>query len=219
MTKAYSKGAKRRARKSNKADLPELAPVDRKQPNGRLRRDTDYVAERDPQKTVIEARKRHSGNKDKDAMRHPAYGEPAGQALMASCKGDEAETLWGTYKALTAAQDNYHRRILGKGLHPKTAKLEMMPDVVEARPDDQPDLRSEDERDRDTVNAWMRWQGHLGCLAAHHRLSIHETRSDQVQVMGAVVDAKNERIVAVVTGQGKRFVEAMRALQVFVDRG
>ncbi|WP_424974251.1 hypothetical protein [Dinoroseobacter sp. S124A] len=175
------------------------------------------MAERDPQKTAIEARKRHSGNKDKDAMRHPAYGEPAGQALMAICGADEAETLWGTYKALTAAQDKYHRRILGKGLHPKTAKLEMMPDVVESRPDDQPDLRSEDERDRDTVNAWMRWQGHLGCLPASHRLSIYQTRTDQVQVMGSDFDAKKEKIVAVVTGQGRRFVEAMRALQVVVD--
>ena len=86
----------------------------------------------------------------------------------------------------------------------------MLPERFETRADDRPDIRSEDERDRDAVNGWMGWRGALQSLGAHDAsLIIRASR----QTCGALV------IGGEVSTTGSAFVAAMRALRQVVDRG
>ena len=196
MTKAYSKAAKRRA----KAAMPELAEAPRKKSRGRAR-----MGEREDeaQSAVLTARARQMGlppSKAQD-MKRQRLSEGAGMALDILCDPDDATRLWGHYIALTASEARYHRS-LGKSIHAKTAKLEMMQERFETRDDDAIDLRSEDERDRDAVTGWMRWQGLLGRLQSHDQAAIFNAYRRHVDL----VDAGQ------VLPSGMRFVRAMERL-------
>jgi hypothetical protein len=110
-----------------------------------------------------------------DQMRDQALGEPAGQAVFSILEGREAARCWDAYKGLTAAEYRYHRIVLGQSPFAKTAKIEFMPERLEASADDPPeDTRSEEERQRDAVNARQRWKGLEMQLSAPHRVAIHE---------------------------------------------
>ena len=90
------------------------------------------------------------------------------------------------------------------------ARLDMLPERFETRADDRPDIRSEDERDRDAVSSWMRWQGALQALGAHDAsLIIRASR----QTCGALV------IGGRLSTTGSVFVAAMRSMRQVVDRG
>ena len=202
MGKAYSKGAKLRAKR---AGLPDLAKVPRKQPNGRKRRAAGHMGEQNPEKTALEARARQSGKPSKDLgeMRHPAYGEAAGRAIYAIHGGDTAKSLWDAYTALSGAYKRYLSVCIGSSVDAKTAKIEMMPDRFETSASDTPDMRSEDERHRAAANAWHGWRNALNELPLGHSAAIYAA----LHGWGDLMDGGQ------ITAQGKRFVDAMKELE------
>lgn len=139
----------------------------------------------------------------------PMFGEPAGIAIRIGTEDkDEASKLWSLFKAADAADEAYARRFVGIRRFPNVGKLEYLPETFETRADDKPDHRTQDEKDRDAVNAWMRWQGHFGCL-----------ERDQHTV---IVDAMRHRARLTHAGQltrtGSAFIAAMRALDMVTQK-
>jgi hypothetical protein len=207
---------RRRAQKTldkrERLKLPELAGVPRK-PKAKLRgqaRMVEIDQERadDAQRTVLEARARMIGvnpdsREDRDEMRAQSYGDEAGRAISLYRKGEARQRLLDAYRGLTAAEERYHRIVLGKSIHAKTAKIEMEPERLETSADDAPpDLRSEDDRHRDAVNTWMRWKGYTQCLCAAHRNALWNASR------GLVTLHKGD----VLTPHGRAFVLALEAL-------
>lgn len=206
MGKAYSKGAKRRAKQA----MPGLAATPRRKARGRARMD-ELPGEREDeaQSTVLTARARQMGLPASKAldMKHARLSEGAGMALDIIYDPEEATRLWGHYVAMTASEAKYHRS-LGKSIHPKTAKIEMMQERFETRPDDAIDLRTEEERDRDAVTSWMRWQGIIGRLDARHQSSIFNAYRHQIEMVSG----------GYVTAAGRRFVDAMVRLDLLMQK-
>lgn len=196
--KAYSKAAKLRAKKA----MPALAPVPQREADGRTKRSLNPDHERSPDQVVLKARARHMGRKDYRDMAHPAYGEAAGQAIMASRDEGRAKELWEVYKTFTAVEAIYAKTYLGLRLHAKTAKVEYLIETFEARPDDRPDYRTEEERSKDASNRWAIWRGYLMCLPK--------------PVQGFIKDAAYGRGEPMaggkVTAFGRRFVAAVELL-------
>lgn len=206
MTKARTEAQKRRDKKASRDQkdngMPELAPIKPRMANGRHSRAGD-----DPQRTVLDARCRVMGKKStrdtRSAMRMQMAGDPAGQAiLIGSRNGEEAKRLWRCFCLLDAADARYHARILGTSRHAKCGKVEYMPERFEARTDDVMDARTATERDHDTINAWMRWHGHVGQLVSHERQAIW----DGVYLRG---DLQRQ---GTLTTMGTAFVAALRVL-------
>lgn len=202
MTRARTVGEKRRLKKLAR-DMPKLAEVPKRDKNGCFVERTRQQGDKEPRRTVLEARARQMGRTASEAreMNRQRLSDGAGMALSLLCDPDTAETLWRLYVALTASEARYHRSI-GKSIHPKIAKIEMMQERFETRPDDQIDLRTPDQRDRDAVRRWMYWQGVIGHLAAHHQSAIFAGYRHNFDM----VDTGK------VTPAGRRFVEAMRLL-------
>lgn len=198
MAKAYTVGEKRRIRKLAR-EMPQLAEVPKVSKRGSAR--MKEIRE-DTQAVVLTARARQMGRPQSEAreMNRQRLSDEAGMALSLLCDPDTAERLWRLYVALTAAEARYHRSI-GKSIHAKTAKIEMMQERFETRPDDQIDLRSPDERDLDAVRSWMYWQGQIGRLDLR-RQAIYAAYRYHVDLVdsGKVLPA------------GRRFVAAMRLL-------
>jgi len=170
----------------------------------------ELKAEPGIQKIVFAARARQAGKKPKDLteMDREAYGEAAGVAILAIHGGDTAKRLWDAYRGFTAAEATYAKYYLGLRLHAATAKLEMMPERLETRPDDKPDLRTEEERSRDAANAWMRWQGFIMHLPCYQQAAIYDVSYGRVEPMSE----------GRITDHGRRFVWAMERFADVVDR-
>lgn len=209
MAQAYSKAARRKAKKALAKFA--LAETPRRKKRGKARMQ-ELDGERDPQAAVLSVRARMMGLPDtakaRDEMKNQALGEPAGRAICIRHEGAAAARLWGVYRGLTGAEECYARRVLGKGLHPKTAKVEMVPERVEADPDESPDLRDEEERHRDATNVWMRWRGYVGHLSVH----------DQAAIFCVVRGRKEPIADAELTPAGEHFVSALEKLADVVDR-
>lgn len=84
-----------------------------------------------------------------------------------------------------------HPAIGGQREQPASAALTMVPEPMETDPSLTVDVRSQDERDRDAVSGWMRWQGFLGHLPAQHRTVLHNARRQDGPVLwsGAATEA------------------------------
>ena len=197
-----SKAARRRAKKRAQAMGVDLAPVQRREKNGQKQRETTTKSgvERNADAVALKARARHMGKSASKwrEMRDEALSEQAGRALRLLCDPDTADRLLGHYKSLTAAEARYHAAI-GRGLYPKTARIEMMPERFETRSDDSPDLRTEEDRYHQAVTAWMRWQGYIGRIDKHMAKAIY----DAYRREAVLVDAGK------VKPAGRRFVAAM----------
>lgn len=213
MGKGDRRGKAKRSQRAFETAV-SLSPVPKAKRRGRkrmeqLRRNPNEY-ERAPEKVALQARARKMGKDQSDwnAMRAQSHGEDAGRALAMAHDGDDLARLWSAYKGLTQAEERYARVVLGKSLCAKVAKIEMMPERVEADPDHVPDLRDDDEKHRAAVNEWMRWRGYLGQL-----LSV-----DQNAIM-AVVRGRNEPLTPDgLTPSGKQFVAAMENFSNIVDR-
>jgi hypothetical protein len=198
---AYTKGAKRRAKK---AALPGLANTPKRKARGRkrmeqIKREKEFDPE--AERTVLQARARQAGKTPKDLteMRHTAYGEDAGRAIYARHEGDTAKRLWDTYSALSGAYRRYLRTCIGASVDAKTAKIEMMPERFETSASDTPDMRSEEDRHRAALNAWTGWKIALDRLPLGKSAAIYSA----LHGWGALMDGGE------ITGQGRRFVVAM----------
>lgn len=158
--------------------------------------------QRDPREVVAEARRRTLGLDD---VLRPMLCEPAGQAVaLGASDADEARELYAVFCRFDRADETYMRRIIGRARFQAVSKLEILPEQFETRADDVIDPRSADEKDRDAVNTWMRWQGLLGRLSAReHTLIVGVSRhtAGPVHRDGAL------------TPLGADFIAAMRALR------
>lgn len=162
----------------------------------------------DPRAVVLDARRRHNAQPDRDKVAADMWGDLAGRAI-AIHGGAEAPDLWGTFKALDAAAEAYFRRIIGRHRFPCAARLEYLPEAFETRPDEHPRrCLTEDEKDRAALNTWMRWQGYLGHLSSAEH--------------SAIVSAMRQRVMLShagrLTGAGAAFVSALTRLDA-VARG
>lgn len=170
----------------------------------------EIKAEPGADQVVLEARARQSGLtfKSLTEMREPALGEAAGRAIFHIHKRERARELWKAYTGLTGAEAAYAKTYLGMSLHAKTAELKYLVDQVEARADDRPDLRDEEERARDASNRWMSWRGMVMQLDRKDQVAIQDVSLGRVEPMDG----------GQVTAQGKRFVEALERLAAVVER-
>lgn len=189
----------------------ELAPAPRKKSRGRKRMAEikREPVDRHPARAALEARARQMGH-DPDKwqlMQFQALGEPAGQALFAAHTVEDAVGLWSVYAAYTNAEARFHRVCLGKSMAAKVAKVEFLPEVFEANPDDEPDLRDEDEKHRDAKNNWDRWLGYFNKLGLGERSIIQSVSRGWADPM---IDGK-------LTEKGKEFVRAVESLSEAVD--
>jgi len=195
-----SSRAAARRRKKARNSIFDLADTPKREASGRPQR-ASTRAEREPDGVVLQARARRMGKGKASDMNVTMLSEDAGMAICDICAEDQAKRLWDLHIALTSAEVRYHKSI-GVSPHPKCAKIEMMQERFETRADDKPDLRTEEERDRQAQTAWMHWQGQLGCLLATERTAINLAMRYQVELWD---DGKP-------TAAGRRFVAAMQRL-------
>jgi len=213
------KGSKTRARavklakKAELAGVPGLAPVERREKDGRIRRSTKPGYERTEADVALRARCRQMGWKarpeDMAKARAQSLECDAGRVLHLLCdRPDEVARLWSAFAGLCGAHAAYARRYLGVRLHPKTAKIEMLIERFEISGDDDLDLRSEEEKARAAVTNWMRWQGYLG----------HLDRWQQAAIWGAVREQTALIRDRQATDEGRGYVQALRKLADVVER-
>jgi len=195
-----SRAQARKIKKAKNAAF-DLAETPKREANGQAQRGSR--PERRADRPALEARARRMGRPEKQAndLRAQMLSEDAGVAIWMICDPEPANRLWGHYVALTAAEARYHRSI-GKSVHPKCAKIEMMQERFETRDDDQIDIRTEEERDRQAVSTWMRWQGAIGCLLSSEQQAIQSVVRDSVTLIRD----------AMPTSAAARFVSAMKRL-------
>lgn len=186
MATKYTKGAKRRAKRGRK-DAPDglgLAEVPKRQPNGQLRDRADSPG--DPRKTALQARVRQFGGQDtqkgRKAVSDDFCGSQIGFVMKAKCSDIEARALWQTFRAWCMAEDQYRRRYIGQSEHAKGTAIVMVADEMQTDTSLTVDLRDADQRDRDAVRSWMRWQGYLGRLSRDHHRAMHDARLERVEL-------------------------------------
>lgn len=214
MARAYSQAAKRRHKKAaQESGLPEIAPSRKRTAKGQYSRAGQDLTDgkEDPRKTVLSKRCRDMGREvnreNRLALSAQIMGDEAGQAISIGAPRDAAR-LFKTFTDFDNADERYHRRILGRSRHAKCGKVEFMPERFEARDDETTDTRTEEEKDRAAVNAWMAWHGLLGHLERHEHTSIH----DGMYLRGALHKG------GVLTTKGAAFVAALRVLADVAER-
>lgn len=211
MATNYTKGAKRKAKKAQRKTMDGLglAEIPKRQPNGQRRDRSD--APNDPKKTVLQARVRHFGGEDtakgRSALSDDFCGSQIGLVMKATCSDAECKRLWQTFRSWCAAEDQYRRRYIGQSEHPKGAAIAMVPDRMETDTSHTVDLRDPEQRDRDAISGWMRWQGYLGHLSREHHRAIVDARLERVELWS---EQKPTR-------RGLLALEALRALHVVVE--
>ena len=155
------------------------------------------------QSDTLKARAARVGSEDLSAMREQMLGEPAGQAIWLEASPDMRNKLWDVYAGLTSAEARYCKTVIGRSLHAKIAKVEMLPEPMATNADaPAADLRSDEDRVRAATRAWMQWQGHLGKL----------DRSDHTAIIAVVRGRVDPVANATTTPAGKAFVAAIERL-------
>ncbi|MGB1215025.1 MAG: hypothetical protein ACPG4X_16780 [Pikeienuella sp.] len=61
----------------------------------------------------------------------------------------------------------------------KGASIAMMRERLETDQGHTIDTRDSETRDRDAVNAFMAWSGHLGCLPAYQQMLLHDAEQEK----------------------------------------
>lgn len=177
MTTAYSKGAKRRAKQARK-DMPGLEPIPKKQPNGRTRR---QQGEGDPRKAALDARCDRYGLernvKNRRAVSGAYSGSDAGRCIAYRRADHAASNLWSVWQGYCQANETYRARYIGVSESPKGASIDMAPERMETDQSHSVDPRSQEEKDRDAVSAYMRWEGLLMQLDRHQMTAIKAART------------------------------------------
>ncbi len=179
-----------------------------------LRQDADMEDRRavasimeDPARTAKRARKKMNPRCQVDEM-HPMLGHPCGQVIARQAGShEEAVALWAIFNDMDRADDSYVRNVLGRRRFAKTAKVEMIPERAEARADDRPDLRDEDQKHRDAANAQAGWRSRLDRLRPGDRKILRASMRGLCEVIRE----------GQVTADGFRFMRAMKNLRATVD--
>ncbi|MBA86121.1 MAG: hypothetical protein CML69_15515 [Rhodobacteraceae bacterium] len=168
--KAYSKGAKRRAKKAKKAKkapagIPEMASVQRRQANGQKARP---ASERGADKVALKARCNQRGvpetAKNQRDSRSPWWGCNAGRA-MADAVEDHSQRLklWDAIQHMRRVIAAYDASIGAPKRHAACLRLLVPLEALEATAETPPvDERTPEERSRDAVSGLMALEGWLG---------------------------------------------------------
>lgn len=186
-----------RLRRKKRASLDELCAVPsvarrekQARQNGRFTK-----VEEDPRAAFLNARCRRFGIDQTDENRSRMAGVhlccDLGFVLEAACKPADIAPLWDVFSRWCRAEAVYRARYVGQREQPASAALTMVPETMETDPSLTVDVRSQDERDRDAVSGWMRWQGFFGHLPAQHRTVLHNARRQDGPVLwsGAATEA------------------------------
>lgn len=197
---AYSRAARRRQKKGGKRAMQKNWQEAEQVNMATIEIDN-------PTETVREARKRHMPRANRSTLLDPIMCEQAGQAITLAAEGDEAAALWAVFTAYDRAHGTYSRLVLGRSRFPSISKMEFMPERLETRADDRPDLRTEDERVRDARNAMAAWDAHMAKLLPWQRHIL----------AGVVRQAETLHDLGVLTAAGRSFVAAVRRLRDVVE--
>jgi len=188
MSMAYSKAAKRRARKLAGVDLAEVPRP--KSRGGKRMRELSLDGHKGVMKAVIDARLRQSGMADtrenRKAVSAPHMGYKIGlvmnHAITGPGKRDKITKLWRTFDDWSAAESAYRRRYVGQSEYANNAALQMLPERFEADTSHTVDLRSDEEKDRAAINGWKHWQGLLGHLDRSMLVALHDARLERAEL-------------------------------------
>ena len=188
------------------AGLPTLAPTPRREKDGRTPRADK--PDRMAASVALNARARQMGWADASKAAAQTLEGPSGRALHLACDPEELRALWDTWSRFRAARLAYGRRIIGVLPYAQTAKLEMMPERMEVRDDDKPDLRGEGEKDEDARRRWATWRDRLARLPPRHRDALRDAVAETAELVRD----------AALTLAGAIFVDALRELHKAVDK-
>lgn len=162
MTKARTKGRKRRERKIT---LPGGQSVAQRIGQGR-RTDLD----REPADAVaLATRARLTGCAIEDA-RDPLCGTDMGRCIRAMIPDRrEQRDLLDTWQAISASKRNWQQRVTGTNPNPQAAAIAMLPEAMQTNDSHSVDLRTAEERDEAAKRSWMHWLAALMALPAEQR--------------------------------------------------
>lgn len=206
MTKARTKGAKLRQKAATRAQ-GGVGTLYAKFEREAAR--TPPQALDDPLEAPTQARRNRMGGKytAKDLL-DPANETEAGKALRIGVDDhDERRALFDLFMDYDKTATIYSSRVLGRTRYPAVSKMEFMPERLEASASDNIDLRAEDERADAAKQAMARWDALLAAL--------HPWRARIIR------NAHHETMVRAgeLTGAGRSFIAAMRALRDVVGNG
>lgn len=178
MAAAYTKAAKRRAKKrarelARATGLPELAPSPRRAAQGK-RRMREIESEKESRIPIIQARCRQNGKdpengKDRRDMKAPWNGCHAGQA-MACQVVDHSERLelWDSIQHIRRTWAQFDAAIGAPQRHARCLRLLLPTEAIETDADaSPPDNRTDDEKYRQAISAKMAIEGWLGYVESH----------------------------------------------------
>lgn len=159
---------------------------------------------------VRAARARHMAMQASAAMDEPMMGEEAGRAITIGAANEhEANQMWETFKLIDASDEAFSRRVLGKQRFPNVARMEMMPERMETRPDDRIDVRTADEKAADAKRSWASWCELLGSLHMPLHAAMHMALRQRVKLHQG----------RQLTRAGSLFVDAIRQVNAVYRKG
>jgi hypothetical protein len=195
--KATSKAARRRNRRIT---LAKAEPVPQPPTQG-ARRDLDP----DPAHIGLAARCRQAGmiisEANMQAVKDPIFAHPAGFAIAKLAKDKaERDRMRDALFAIIGAYHAYCRSI-GKSPFASVMKIEFLAERFEARADDRPDLRTQQERDVAAAKKWRAEKARIEALG----------RSQSGALWDGVMVARDMTREGKPTTAGEAFVHALRA--------
>lgn len=165
------------------------------------------AAPEDPCRVVLSTRCRQLGIRDnrtgRASVSWPGIEHPVGRALFfgVSCARERSD-LWALFSDMDAVHETYHRRIMGRARFPMCTKVEFLPETLEVRDDDRPDLRTDDEKNRAAQEGWQALLIQIGKLNARYRpLMMSALWREVIPLEGGKL-----------TAQGILLIEGLRAL-------
>lgn len=195
---AYSKAARRRRKKAICGKRKLFGAMEAIEDMHSMRQKDN------PLDTVRTARARHLSRAVSDDVLAPMLGDPCGQAISIGAESaQEASELWQVFSDLDAADEAFHRRILGKPRFAAVSKMEFMPERMETGPNEPPiDIRTEDERIAAARESWSNWCADLDKIYPWRRIA----------VMRGMRHLEPLHVQGKLTAAGRSFVAGIRSL-------
>jgi hypothetical protein len=165
--KIKHKRQRRREARKTTITLPggETAP---QRPAQGARHDID----REPQRTALQARARHTGCTVEEA-RDVLAADDIGRCIRDMRPDDrDRRNLLSVWQGISAAWANYAGRVLSIQPNPQAASLPMLAEAMQTDPSLRVDLRTGDERDEAAKRAWAAWQADFNRLPQEQAVTI-----------------------------------------------
>ncbi|MGB1216029.1 MAG: hypothetical protein ACPG4X_21890 [Pikeienuella sp.] len=99
----------------------------------------------------------------------PLLGCEMGRVVHFYYERPAASRLWDTWQAYCGAERTYRMLKIGATGDPQGAAIQMVPEPMQTDQSLRVDMRDEEQRLRDAVSNYMRWQGFLGMLLVRGR--------------------------------------------------